>query len=234
MATSLISPKKRGVPKRQANKSYNGKRLTWQMEEFCFHLMADVQRNGVRAAEKAGYKAPHVAATKLLKNRLVRARLGKEKMMREKEARKTAADVIQYLETAVFFNPLKYFSPGGNGGWTIKAEDLEALPEAIGALIEECEDRTIETRDSTIRMCWVRFVSKTKMVEFLAKHHGLFEKDNRQKCLIDLSQLCEDPEIDDPVERLIKNPEPRRIADAKPVEPVKPVKYSVADLVEDN
>lgn len=229
MSTSLITPKR----KNQKRESYNGKRLTWQMREFVDHLLTDIAMNPVEAARKVNYENPHSAASKLLRNPLVKAYLRAEMSQRQERCRSTAADTIRYLELAVFHDPLKYFSPGGKGGgFLIKPEDLENVPSEIRSLIEECETQEIETEHSTIRMCRVRFVSKTKMAEYLCKHHGVFEKDNRQQSrpVLDISQLYERPVIVDEVEEMIANPEPPLIIDHSTQTPVG---YSVDELTEE-
>ena len=227
MATTLIEPKKRGVKPGTLN---------WQMEEFCNNLLTDPKHDGQAAAEKAGYANPGQAAAKLLKNPQVRARLGKEKHLRQERMRKTADEVLEYLEIAAFFNPLKYFSPGGRGGgWLIKEKDLKELPDEIGQLITDVEIQEIETAKGSMRLCKVRFVNKNLMIELLAKHHGLFEKDNEQqkgKYVVDLSQLYKRDVIPDTVEALIANPEPPRKIEAKIEEPLPKPAYTVDELTE--
>ena len=232
MSTTLIKNRKRAVKGVKEE-------LTWQMQNFCDYYLADVAMDGKVAAKKAGYPYPSQAACRLLKNKAVQAYLGRQKQMRQERTRRTADEVLTFVDYAAHFDPLEFFSPGGgNGGFLIKPEELKNVPKHVRQLITECDAKEVETEQGCVRMLRVRFMDKDKMTELLMKHHGLFEKDNSQqnKLLVDLSQLYKRPATQpDPVEQLIAKPEPPRKIEAKMIdsETLKPVKYSVAEIVDD-
>jgi hypothetical protein len=99
----------------------------------------------VVAATKAGYQNAQTASYRLMKNPQIVAYLKRAKLKRQVRTKKTADNVLEYLERAVFLNPLKLFTPGGQGGWLCSKDDLKKIPDKIGMLIEEVEERTIET-----------------------------------------------------------------------------------------
>lgn len=236
MASALlkIEKKMRGGQRKQSPQGPGRKAgLTWQQEEFCSFLVKDVQHDGEAAAKKAKYKNPAVAAAKLLKNPAVKKYLISLKQRQEKETVKTAADALNYIQGIVYMNPAKFFSPGDDGGWLLDKKQWENLPDEVGQYIEEVEERVIETETSTKTFYWVKLVKKSVMVELLAKHHNLFEKDREAgapKLVLDLSMLYQ-PGV--PVDPLKVAMERANFVESKIVEEPKKVAYTLDELTKE-
>src|ERR1700722_3609959 len=115
--------KRRGRPRRITDKQ-----LVW-INEYVIDM------NGARAARVAGFKHPDVAGAKLLnpvKYPLVAAEVRKVLADKELRAEKKADDVLRYIHTAMFFQPLQFFLPGDGGGWLIDEDRWDTLPSDIG------------------------------------------------------------------------------------------------------
>lgn len=163
MGTQLIESRKNGS-------KLDG--LTDQQRAFVLELLADEEFCPTHAARKAGYANPSQAANKLLKHKKIMAALGKAQREREERCQLKADDVLHYLRTALFFNPLNYFSPAGDGGWLI--DDLDSLPEEVGRLIEEIEVKAIELPDGSMSSkLKVKFISKATVLPLAMKHLGM-------------------------------------------------------------
>src|SRR5581483_3868674 len=113
MPTQLL--KRRGRPPRITDKQ-----RVWINEYI-------IDMNGARAARVAGFKHPDVAGAKLLnpvRYPLVAAEVRKVLAEKELRAEKKADDVLRYIHTAMFFQPLRYFLPGEDGGWFIDEDKV--------------------------------------------------------------------------------------------------------------
>ncbi len=142
-------------------------------------FVAELEKHGVksRAAEEAGYKNPSVAGAKLCNPAQYPevARAVERALERRKSAGiKTSDDVLRYIHTTMFFNPLRFFEPADGGGWMIDEERWAELPDEIGCLIESVElrTRTEEALAGTVqtRKVWVKMVSKTQAMMLAARH----------------------------------------------------------------
>lgn len=100
----------------------------------------------VEAARAAGYASPEAVASALTdpdKFPAVCAAIQEVTRQRDARALKSADDILRYIHTAMFFQPLKFFQPGERGGWLIDQAGFDALPPDIGCLIEEVEKREV-------------------------------------------------------------------------------------------
>lgn len=143
---------------------------------FVKHLLADDLWNPASAAKKAGFNNPYAAASNLMKKPTVQAVLGKEQRRRLEKLELKADEIIHFLATGLFFNPLSLFKPTKSGSWAVI--DLEAIPDDIGRLIEEIKTRTTEDVDDNgntrvTTYFEIKFISKTRLLELSMKHLGL-------------------------------------------------------------
>lgn len=152
------------------------------------------------------------------------------------DALKQPNEILAYIQTVMFFQPLMFFKPGDNGGWIIGEEEFKTLPPAIGCLIEHLEYRTTRTRvgkgeDSTEReevSVWVKLVSKTKAMELAAKHQLGSLVNINQKVTIDWDRMSLTSEqahkalTDDPIERQIVEVLAHKVEDPSDDTPISP------------
>lgn len=131
-------------------------------------------KNGKAAAVEAGYGSPEVAASRLLNGKRypkVTASIDSHLAVIEERAVKSSEDVLRYIHDAMFFEPLRFFEPGDNGGWLVSKDKYASLPPEIGCLIESVERRIIKLKDgTTIEKLWVKLVSKATAMALAAKH----------------------------------------------------------------
>lgn len=153
-------------------------KLTAKQRIFADAYVADPS-NLTKAAEEAGFAVPHVAGAKLMnrdENPLVVAYVEAELAKRSERAKKSGDDVLQYIHTCMFFNPLRYFLPGSEGGWEISKDMLKELPDHIACFIDSLETTTSEKTDSqgnvvsTETTYKIKFVSKVAAMTLAAKH----------------------------------------------------------------
>lgn len=160
MATTLVEPRRNGA---------NLKKLTDQQRAFTVELLADDKFDATAAAKKAGYKHPGQAAHRLLKTKPVQRALGKAQRERMERCNLTADDVLNYLKSALFLNPLDYFYPSEKGHWHIQS--LDTLPPEVGRLIESFEILVKEKIDGTVESEFkVKLVSKTAALGLAMRH----------------------------------------------------------------
>jgi Terminase small subunit len=167
-----------GVPTKKARFSPGrDHKLTDKQRVFVAEYVIDM--NATRAAVAAGY-SPKTAASmgcQLLDHKaypLVAVAVKKALADKELRAEKKADDVLRYIHTAMWYQPLMFFLPGDDGGWLIDEDKVATLPPCIGCLIEEVERRTVVIGEGANRKevtkFWVRLVSKTAAMTLAAKH----------------------------------------------------------------
>jgi phage terminase small subunit len=170
-------------------------KLTDKQRSFVAEYVIDL--NATRAAVAAGYSARTAASMgcQLLDRKaypLVATEVKKALAEKELRAEKKADDVLRYIHTAMWFQPLHWFLPGEDGGWFIDPDKVDSLPPHIGCLIEEMELRKVvvgasENRQEVTRL-WVRLVSKTAAMTLAAKHQ-LGEKIQTTNTNIDVNAI---------------------------------------------
>ena len=153
------------------------KELTAKQCVFATEYLKDY--NGTRAAREAGVPknaASSVAGAWLHDPRFVHvaAYIEREIYHKNLRAKKSADEVLEYLQIAMYFVPSKYFQPGDRGGWLIDEENYKKLPDEIGRIIEEVEVRSKQVSrpdgtEVTLTRFWVKFVNKTKVTQMVAK-----------------------------------------------------------------
>lgn len=198
MGTTLIKTRKRGA---------DPSLLTVGQQTFVAELLANNLFDARAAAKAAGYKQPSQSAYKMLKNPKIQALLGKAMRERMERCQLKSDDVLNYLRTALFFNPLNYFKPTKDGKWMI--DDPTTLPEEVGRLIEKMEVRTTELKDGSVHSYFkIELVSKTTALSLAMKHVGL-TVDEVSTRVIDWDKLYQsgNGEEVDPIEQQILDAE---------------------------
>lgn len=152
-----------------------------------------VDSDAKRAAIAAGYspKTAEAIGSQLLnhsKYKHVQKLIEKKRAERSARMEKKGEDILRYIHTLMFFQPLQYFSPGDRGTWLISEEGLRNLPPEIGCLIEEVELVEIESDAGTMRKARVRLMSKTQAMTLAAKHQ-LGEKVNATHLHVNWDEL---------------------------------------------
>jgi len=181
MGSVNLLPKERGA---DINK------LTPMMRMFVVELLADPTFNGKNAAKKAGYKIPGNAANKLLKDRRIQAAVGKAIRQRAEKIGLDAESVLRYLETALFHNPLEYFTFKPGVGYTVINPD--DIPPEIGRLIDSIELKKFTDNDGNVTESYkVKLISKSTVLPLVMKHLGMLtdKQEIKQTIGIDLEQL---------------------------------------------
>lgn len=180
-------------------------KLPGNQRQFVLEMIATDSFNATDAARNAGYKNPSQAANRLMKNKTVLKALGKHMRQREERTQCKADEVLQYLHTALFFNPLDYFVPGKNG-WLLKDPEKE-LPKEIAQLIEKIDVSTTCFGDGTSETRYtIETVSKSTALGYALKHHGLLTDkiESTTTVQIDWDGLAtQNEEIPDPIEQAI-------------------------------
>jgi phage terminase small subunit len=170
MGTTLIK-------NRQNGSSLNG--LTSNQRAFVLELLADNLFNPTDAARRVGYKQPASAANQLLKNKKVQAALGKAQREREERCQLKADDVLNYLRTALFFNPLRFFTPTKDG--KLEIMNPEEVPEEIGRLIEKYSLKHKENEDGSTQTTIVVETLSKSVALGLAMKHTTVDKADEEK-----------------------------------------------------
>jgi phage terminase small subunit len=131
---------------------------------FCVKDAALAAGYNKRTAKQSGYQ--------LMQKAKVRAAVGKVLYDRLERCKITQDEVLKYLESVLFFNPLHYFRPSEDGGWIVT--DPEAIPEEVGILIESLEVDVVQTADGTTRSRFkVKLVSKSTALSLAMRHVGV-------------------------------------------------------------
>lgn len=153
--------------------------------------------NGARAAREAGYKNPAVAASRLLTDPACIAEI--EKLMKERADRcDIKADaVLQELAEIGFSDIGDYLSWGKTG---VKMHDLEKLPKGASRCVAMVSEKTSETKFGETRRLSFKLHDKTKALEMIGRHIGMFV----DKLRIEDATLDKDPK-DMSTQELISN-----------------------------
>lgn len=145
-------------------------KLTPKQERFVGEYLIDL--NATQAATRAGYsaKTANEQGSRLLANVSVRSAIEKAQAERGERIKTTADDVLREITRLAMFDPAQFKD-------VRSPEDMANLPEDV--------------RRAIVGWSWDkqgRFViklAKEGSLDMLARHHGLFEKDNQQRSPLD-------------------------------------------------
>ena len=167
--------KKKTVMKKRSTK------LTPMQHRFCHEYVID--NNGTQAAIRAGYapKNAHVTASKYLRISKVKAYVRKLKLELQKKTSTDAEKVIEEFKKIGFANIQDYLH-GENNIRNLcevardKAAAVESVSTTVNITSNKDGSKEYETRNVKFKLH-----SKIQALDNLAKHLGLFERDNRQR-----------------------------------------------------
>lgn len=134
--------------------------LNPNMLAFCEEYIKDL--NQTQAAIRAGYseKGASVTGSRLLANVKVRQKIDELKRERSERTKITTDDILFKLNTILNFDPLEIIDENG------KMRDLRTVRPELRALIQGIKNG----RDGIE----VKFMSKERAMEYLAKHLKMF------------------------------------------------------------
>ena len=144
---------------------------------FCEEYLIDL--NGKQAAIRAGYapKTAEVQASRLLSYAKVQSYIKVIKSQITNKAIMTAEKVLIEL-SRIGSSDLKNLVNAYGG-----LKSLQDLPEDVSRVVSEIQTEHIgeASMDGNMFRTKIKFHPKTPALEHLAKYHGLFSKDNKQK-----------------------------------------------------
>ena len=147
-------------------------KLTTRNQQFIDQYVIDF--NGAQAAIRAGYsvKTARAIAYRLLTNVDIVAAINEKKKALASRLDLTAERVLMERSRLAFFDPRKLFNADGSPKGIGELDDDAAA--AIASLdVVSNEDGSTHYR--------YRFSDKSKSLDALEKHLGLYEKNNEQK-----------------------------------------------------
>jgi phage terminase small subunit len=151
-----------------------GKKLTHLQERFKNNILSGM--DGKAAYIAAGYKArgaaAEAAASRLLRNVKVRAKLRKGRKKARFEAEIRLARILEEEALIAFSDIGNLFDEKG------ELIPPEQLPEDVSRAIAKYERRYLANGTFVFK---VRFWDKGKSLERIERYLGMFEKDNNQK-----------------------------------------------------
>lgn len=154
-------------------------RLTDQQELFCQHYV--VTLNATEAAISAGYAKSHARTrgSHLLATPHVLARV---KELQKEIGNRNAVDadaVIAELAKLAFYN-VQDFVKDDNGIERLKQMARTKTAPVVGIKVSETFSGTGKRKRTNVTT-EIKLADKSRALELLGKHLGIFEKDNRQK-----------------------------------------------------
>jgi len=157
----------------------NPSTLTPLQQRFCDEYLIDI--NGKAAALRAGYSAKNAAsqASQLLKKPQVQQYLADKRAAMSEELNIAAKEILQEYARIAFFDIRTMFDDNKQ---LIPLSDLPTNTSAAVAAMDVYE-KYVGHGDERIqagRVVKVHLHSKLAALDALAKHLGLFDKDNKQ------------------------------------------------------
>lgn len=154
----------------------NYDKLTVKQKLFCDAILADPSFNSVAAARAAGYRVPHGAAARLLRQKRIQAIIGKHIHERLSNLQLNAEDVLRHLTTALFLDPLELMNKVGANRYEVR--NLEDVPLEIRRCITKMKCRTRVHQDhSRETIIEIELMSKDACMSHALKHFGLISPD---------------------------------------------------------
>ena len=154
--------------------------LTPKQQKFCDEFLIDL--NGGKAAERAGYskKTAYSIASENLKKPEIVAYLNQKRSEISTKTGITPERVLQEYARLAFFDIRNIYDENGN---LISIKSLSDDTAAAIAGVEVSQEITktekkTKTVNNTVK---VKIANKILALDSIAKHLGMFEKDNAQK-----------------------------------------------------
>jgi len=173
------------VIKRRKNRFDQDSSLTNKMELFCREFVIDY--NATNAAIKAGYSV-HSATSKgcdLLKDKAVIKKVKELQQEMQKNLGITAENVVAELAKVGFSNIQDFIKPGNS------IEDISKMSREKAAAISSVEINQVTVGRKKVTTVKFKLHNKVEGLEKLGRHLGIFEKDNKQKTDLTISEKTE-------------------------------------------
>ena len=150
-------------------------KLTHKQKLFVDEYLIDL--NASAAARRAGYKTrANSIGTENLSKPAIQAHLRKRLADREKRTEITQDRVLEEYAALAFSDPRQYFDSHGN---VVPIPDLSK--EAAAAIAGFDVKRTTNDEGEFSDILKIKLADKRASLQDVAKHLGMFEKDNRQR-----------------------------------------------------
>lgn len=180
-------------------------KLSEKQDRFCREYVIDFHQTN--AAIRAGYppKSAHVAASKLVKNGKIQARIAQ---LRANASAKTGISLertLDQLGAMAFADPAEMFHP-----FTGDLLPISEMPESIRRAIVSIEVDEIEVGGQKLGVTKkIKLAPKDKATDMILKHLGEYKKDNAQKApqITVVVDIVDDDDQDQP------NAEPDEVPD---------------------
>ena len=156
------------------------RKLTLKQERFVDEYLIDL--NGTRAAIRAGYSAKTAGqiAEKLLRKVEIRELLAARMKERGERTAVTADRVLLEAARLALFDPRKLFNDDGSPKGIHELDDDTAAAVSGIEVLEQFEGSG-KDRVFVGYLKKYRVADKNSALEKLFRHHGLYERDNKQK-----------------------------------------------------
>jgi phage terminase small subunit len=167
----------RGYELRQmATKVKTKRKLTYLQERFCSEYVIDL--NGTKAILRAGSKSkyPEASARQMLRKYTVQKRIGE--LMQAAAGR----NMIEQDHVIGAFAEIGFLDPAEMFDEKDQLLSIRRMPRRIRRAISSLEiEENIVNGKTVRRVKKIRLCNKNDALEKLAKHLGLFERDNEQR-----------------------------------------------------
>lgn len=152
---------------------------------FCREYVKDF--NGSQACIRAGYsaKTANVQSVRLLANAKIKAWIVDYKKNNADKFPDDVKKVVDELKKLGYSNIQDYI------GENFTVNDFKKLPREVAAAIASIETETVEYMGRTTTKVKFKLFDKTKSLELLGRHLGIFEKDNAQKPVLTVIEATE-------------------------------------------
>lgn len=156
------------------------RKLTPKQERFVQEYLIDL--NATQAAIRAGYsaKTAEQQGFQLLQKTSVQKAIAEGRRQREERTAVSADRVLLEAARLALFDPRKLFNDDGSPKGIHELDDDTAAAVAGVEVLEQFEGSGKE-RAFVGYLKKYRIADKNSALEKLFKHHGLYERDNRQR-----------------------------------------------------
>jgi len=170
--------------------------LTLMQEAFILHYIGEADFNATKAAIMAGYspKAANRAGFSLLAKEHIKRRIDKEREARAKRLRLTADSVLTKMASIGHYDPRKMFDETG------AMRPIKSLDDDEASAIHGFEVTEITDSDGNVIGVSkkVRLADRLPALDKIARHLGLYERDNTRTVKGEIAMLVEAAQDVDP------------------------------------
>lgn len=169
--------------------------MTPKQELFCQEYIIDL--NATQAAIRAGYskKTAFVTGFENLNKPYIQERIAELNKDRAEATGITQKRVLEEYAKIAFFDIRKLYDPEGN---LTKIKDFDDISAGVVSgikVLEEFGQDSSGNKVVTGVVKEVKLADKLRALQDLAKHLGIFEKDNKQKQVIQFNISHDDEDL---------------------------------------